>query len=140
MAVTGDPKWHERTPTLLAASVAALVAIGLVVWLTMTLVRQVNTPAPPPDYVTPSFSDDSGTSSATTTGSTSPNSSYVPPQTSDILGPETSETTTTTTTTTRERTRTERTRDNDDEDDEETTTTRRNRQNETRTLYPIPAP
>ena len=30
--------------------------------------------------------------------------------------------------------------DNDDEDDEETTTTRRNRQNETRTLYPIPAP
>ncbi|WP_304114067.1 hypothetical protein [Mycolicibacterium bacteremicum] len=139
--MTGDPKWHERTPTLLAASAAALLAIGLVVWLTMVVVRQVNAPAPPPEYVTPTFADESGQTS-TTTGSTSTIGSYVPPETSDILVPETTTSSETTTTrTTRERTRTERTRDRDDDDeDEETTTTRRPRQNETRTLYPNYSP
>lgn len=129
MAVTGDPKWHERTPTLLAASVAGLVAIGLVVWLSLFVVRQVNEPVPPPEYVTPTFADESSATS-TTTGSTSTTSSYVPPETSDILAP--SITSSSETTTTR---RTPRSRERD-EDEEETTTTRRHRQNETRTLYP----
>ncbi len=64
MAVTGDPKWHERTPTLLAASVAALAAIGLIVWLTMFVVRQATTTEPAPlEYMTP-FSDSSSTTDA----------------------------------------------------------------------------
>lgn len=140
--MTGDPKWHERTPTLLAASVAALTAIGLVVWLTMFVVRQVNTTEPAPlEYVAP-FVDGPSSTTSTTTGTTAGTSgatSTRPVETtdiSDVIGPSSSSETSSS-----ERpTRTPRSRANDDDDDEdETTTTRRRaRQNETRTLYPQP--
>lgn len=84
MAVTGDPKWHERTPTLLAASAAALAAIGLIVWLTMFVVRQVDTTEPAPlEYVAP-FSDSSSTVDDSST-TTSTITSTSPPETSDII-------------------------------------------------------
>lgn len=140
MAVTGDPKWHERTPTLLAASVAALAAISLIVWLTMVVVRQVNTTEPAPlEYVTPF--DDGSSSTATTTGSTpSTITSTRPVETtdiSDVIGPSSSSSSSPSRT--RTRTSTERTRPGDDDGEDETTTTRRRaRQNETRTLYPPP--
>ncbi|GAA2541758.1 hypothetical protein GCM10010409_15720 [Mycolicibacterium diernhoferi] len=136
MAVTGDPKWHERTPTLLAASVAALAAIGLIVWLTMVVVRQAGSTEPAPlEYVTP-FADTSSSSATTTTATTSVSTTTRPVETTDIsevIDPSASSTTSSTTT----RTRTSTTRA---EDAEETTTTtkRRARQNETRTLYPAP--
>ena len=140
MAVTGDPKWHERTPTLLAASVAALAAIGLIVWLTMVVVRQVNTPEPAPlEYVAP-FSDSSSTDLSPTT-TTSTITSTRAPETTDITDISTPSTSTTTSTTSSERptrTPTSRATDDDDEEDETTTTRRRARQNETRTLYPAP--
>ena len=138
MAVTGDPKWHERTPTLLAASVAALAAIGLIVWLTMVVVRQVNSTEPAPlEYVTP-FDDSSTSSVTTTTGTTSAATTTKPVETTDITevtDPSASSTTSPTTTRTRTRTATTRA---EDEDETTTTSKRRARQNETRTLYPAP--
>ncbi|MCV7044617.1 hypothetical protein H7J08_08015 [Mycobacterium frederiksbergense] len=138
VAVTGDPKWHERTPTLLAASVAALAAIGLVVWLTMFVVRQAGGTEPAPlEYVTP-FSDSSSSATiTTTTGTTSPTRPVETTDISDVIGPSSSSETSSSS----ERpTRTPRSRanDDDDDDDETTTTRRRARQNETRTLYPRP--
>jgi cytoskeletal protein RodZ len=140
VAVTGDPKWHERTPTLLAASVAALAAIGLIVWLTMFVVRQVDTTEPAPtEYMTPF--DDSSSSAAPTTGSTTSTiTSTKPVETtdiSDVIGPPSSSSSSSPSRT-RTRTSTERARPGDDEEDETTTTRRRARQNETRTLYPRP--
>lgn len=138
MAVTGDPKWHERTPTLLAASLAALAAIGLIVWLTMFLVRQASSTEPAPlEYVTP-FSDSSSGVTMTTPTTTGTTSSTKPVETtdiSDVIGPSSSSETSSS-----ERpTRTPRSRANDDDEEDETTTTRRRaRQNETRTLYPAP--
>ena len=141
MAVTGDPKWHERTPTLLAASVAALAAIGLIVWLTMVVVRQVNTTEPAPlEYVTP-FDDSSTRSATTTTGTTPATTTTKPVETTDITevtDPSASETTTTTTTT-RTRTRTSTARAEDGEE-QTTTSKRRARHNETRTVYLPPVP
>lgn len=134
MAVTGDPKWHERTPTLLAASVAALAAIGLIVWLTVVVVRQVGTTDPAPlEYVAP-FSDSSSADTSATTTSTITSTS--PPETSDIIDVITPSSTTSSS----ERpSRRPRAGTNDDDDEDETTTTRRRaRQNETRTLYPRP--
>lgn len=138
MAVTGDPKWHERTPTLLAASVAALAAIGLIVWLTMVVVRQVNSTEPAPlEYVTP-FEDGSTSSVTTTTGTTSAATTTKPVETTDITEmTDPSASSTTSSTTTRTRTRTSTTRA-EDEDETTTTSKRRARQNETRTLYPAP--
>lgn len=143
MAVTGDPKWHERTPTLLAASVAALAAIALIVWLTMFVVRQASTTEPAPlEYVTP-FSDSSSsapTTTPTTTGTTSGTRPVETTDISDVIGPSSSSETSSETSSSERPTRTPRSRANDDDDDEDETTTsrRRARQNETRTLYPQP--
>ncbi|MGA9376419.1 MAG: hypothetical protein WBV64_15610 [Mycobacterium sp.] len=136
--MTGDPKWHERTPTLLAASVAALAAIGLIVWLTIFVVRQFNTNEPAPtEYVAP-FEDSSSSTSTTTASTTTTVTSTRPVETtdiSDVIGPAPSSETSSS----EQPTRTPRSRANDDDAEDETTTTRRRaRHNETRTLYPAP--
>ena len=138
MAVTGDPKWHERTPTLLAASVAALAAIALIVWLTMFVVREATTTGPAPlEYVAP-FSDASSTTDAPST-TTSTITSTRPPETTDITDISTPSSSSETSTSERPpRTPRSRANDDDEEDDETTTSRRRARQNETRTLYPAP--
>ncbi|KRD06093.1 hypothetical protein ASE48_16075 [Mycobacterium sp. Root265] len=139
VAVTGDPKWHERTPTLLAASVAALAAIALIVWLTMFVVRQAGTTEPAPlEYVTPFSDSSSSTDSSSTTTSTI--TSTRPPETTDITDISAPSSSSETSSSSERPTRTPRSRanDDDDEEDETTTTRRRARQNETRTLYPQP--
>jgi cytoskeletal protein RodZ len=138
LAVTGDPKWHERTPTLLAASVAALAAIGLIVWLTTVVVRQVNTPAPAPtEYIAP-FVDNSGTSTSSSSEASSSTSSKPVETTdiSDVIGPPSSTSSSLTPPRTRKRTSTESPAPG--EDDQDSTTRRKPRYNETRTLYPQP--
>ncbi|MGB5112497.1 MAG: hypothetical protein WBO08_13135 [Mycobacterium sp.] len=138
--MTGDPKWHERTPTLLAASVAALAAIGLIVWLAIFVVRQFNTNEPAPtEYVAP-FGDSSSSTATPTDSTTTTVTSTRPVETtdiSDVIGPAPSSETSSS----EQPTRTPRSRANDDDEEEgdaTTTTRRRARQNETRTLYPAP--
>jgi hypothetical protein len=156
VAVTGDPKWHERTPTVVMVSLAALAAIGLIVWLTMFVLRQANTvDTAPLEFVTPVFSDTSTT--GTTTGTTTSTiTSTVAPETTEITDPSATDPSSTDPSSTdpattdpsveatepsessTERTTTERSRPSDTEDDDaDTTTRRRPRLNETRILNPI---
>ncbi|NIH93929.1 hypothetical protein [Mycolicibacterium fluoranthenivorans] len=131
--MTDERKWHERTSTLAAASLAALTAIALIVWGALFVSRQFNQPEQAPtEFVTPSFSDDSGRSTSAATTTTETITSTSPPATTDINDPDatTSSTTSSTTTTTTRRTTSQ------SRDDETTTSRRRPRFNETRTLSP----
>ncbi|WP_333563707.1 hypothetical protein [Mycolicibacterium sp. BiH015] len=131
-------EWHNKTSTLLGASVAGLLAIALVVVLISYVARQFSEPEQAPlNYIPPPASSASATRSATST-TTGTITSTSPPITSDINP---GETTTTSESTTRPSTRPPRTRETDaDEGDEgeedETTTRSRPRTNVTRTLYP----
>ena len=158
--VTGDRDddsdarpWHERTATVVGASIAGLVVIGILVLLVSYVSKQYNQPEPPPQY----FVDEpSGSSSAISSSSATTTTEIItstsPPVTTDINpGDETttsstdtsstatsstdtsgSETSTSTTTTTTTR------RPPETDDDGPTTTRNRPRLNETRTLYPRP--
>jgi type IV secretory pathway VirB10-like protein len=140
-----EPAWHERTSTLLAASVGAVAVIAVVYFLVSALVGDSDGPGPAQQYftdTTTSISRTPSTGSPTTTTGTMTSTS--PPMTTDINDPnappppptpgtETSGTETppsepSTTT------RTPRTTD----DDDPTSTRSRPRLNETRTLYPRP--
>jgi hypothetical protein len=139
-----EPAWHERTSTLLAASVGAVAVIAVVYFLISALVRDSDDPGPAQQYFTDTTTSGSRTpSSGTATTTTGTVTSTSPPMTTDIndpnapppptSGPPTSGTETSpgepSTTT-----RTPRTTD----DDDPTTTRSRPRLNETRTLYPRP--
>lgn len=129
-------EWHNQTSTLLGASVAGVLAIGLLVMLISYVAGQFSEPEQAPlNYIPPPRSSSvSATESATST-TTGTITSTSPPMTSDINPGET--TTTTTTPTTRPSTRPPRTRETDDNEGEEEETTRsRPRTNVTRTLYP----
>jgi hypothetical protein len=150
--VTGDRDdepdgrpWHERTSTVIGASVAALVAIGIVFLAVSYVSKRYNEPEQAPQY----FVDEpNGSSSAVTSSSATSTTEVItstsPPVTTDInpgdetttsstSGTDTSSSSTssgTTTPTTR--------RPPDTQDDGPSTTRNRPRLNETRTLYPRP--
>ncbi|MGE2729232.1 hypothetical protein ACQI4F_07135 [Mycolicibacterium vaccae] len=131
--------WHNRTSTLLAASVAALAAIAVVVSAVMYVTRQPE-PTRTPMYLTetsrsatPTVTTRS-TSRTTTTRSTRTS----PPQTTDIdpaLPTESVTESETETPTSTLQTRAPRTRE---EDDGTSTSRSRPRTNVTRTLSPAP--
>ncbi|MUL47780.1 hypothetical protein FZI85_26055 [Mycobacterium sp. CBMA293] len=91
--------WHERTPHVVGASIAALIAIALLYFAATWLTRHYNQPAPPP---VPVIVDNSTTphTAASTTSATTTSSSTTPPSTTDIDLPLTTDTTTSTTPTT----------------------------------------
>lgn len=134
--------WHNRTSTLLGASVAAIAAIALVVASIGYVARQFSeTDQAPINYVEPTFtsSTESGTSTETaiTTGTITSTS---PPMTSDINpGLTSSPTDSSQTSSQNPNFRPPRTRE-PGADDESTPRTTRNRPrtNVTRTLNPAP--
>ncbi|WP_319455722.1 MULTISPECIES: hypothetical protein [unclassified Mycobacterium] len=132
-----EPAWHERTSTLVGASAAALVVMALLYFITSTLVREFNDPAPTPQYfLDPGGSSSSFSRTGSSTSTTQTITSTSPPVTSDINNPgETTTSGTDTSTSPSESTSRilPRTRD-----DEPRTTRSRPRLNETRTLYPQP--
>jgi cytoskeletal protein RodZ len=94
-----EPPWHEHTPTVVGASVAALLAIAILYFLISTVARQFNEPDQAPSYyVDPGSSSSFSQTSATTTSETI--TSTVPPVTTEINPGDTSSTTPSTTTTT----------------------------------------
>lgn len=132
--------WHHSTAKVLGASVAGLAAIGLVVGGVLFVSRQADeTPQAPTNFVDPSFSATSDTSSSVPPTSSTPNRPSNP-QTTDIDLPPTSApppppppSSTSEESTSR---RTPTTRNNDDDDEDESTpssTRKRPRLNETRT-------
>lgn len=155
MPVTGDsdsgdsgrppePAWHERTPTLVAASVGALAVIAIVYFLVSTIAKEFGDPDPVQQY----FLEPSGTSSRTSltaTTTTQTVTSTRAPITTDInpgdetttSGTETTTSGTSGTETSETSTTTSRSPSSTTEDDDETTRSRP-RLNETRTLYPRP--
>ena len=134
-----DPEgrpWHERTSTVVGASVAGLAVIGILFLLASYIAREFNTPDQAPQYYIdePSRSSRVSTTSATTTTQTVTSTS--PPVTTDINpGDETTTSSSDTTTSTYPPT-TRRTSATDD--DGASTSRSRPRLNETRTLYPRP--
>jgi hypothetical protein len=93
-----EPPWHEHTPTVVGASVAALLALAILYFLISTVARQFNEPDQAPSYyVDPGSSSSSSRTSATTTTETI--TSTVPPVTTEINPGDTSSVSTTTTTT-----------------------------------------
>ncbi len=88
--------WHERTPHVVGASIAALTAIALLYFAGSWLTRHYNQPQPPP---VPVIVDDSGHSSTTAMTTTPSSTSYAstPPSTTDIDLPLPTDTTTTST-------------------------------------------
>ncbi|MEW5809667.1 MAG: hypothetical protein AB1925_09445 [Actinomycetota bacterium] len=126
--------WHNRTSTLLGASVAALAVIAVLLAAGLWVSRQFSEPEQAPlNFVEPTFSNSSAPTSSTPT-TTGTITSTSPPVTTDI-NPESTPPTTTDSETpsTRPSTRPPRTRD---EDADTTTTRKRPRTNVTRTLYP----
>ncbi|MDY6996751.1 MAG: hypothetical protein SW019_09155 [Actinomycetota bacterium] len=75
--------WHNRTSTLLGASVAALVVLAVLVWSISYVVRQAGEPEPAPtNFVEPTYSvTDRSVSTPTTTATITSTS---PPVTTDI--------------------------------------------------------
>jgi hypothetical protein len=136
----GEPAWHERTSTVVGASVGALAVIG-VLWFAISYVAGgSDAPSPaPPYYPDPS---ESGSVTATTTAtSTETITSTSPPMTTDINPGDTTSTTTsgtsgtsTDTTTSFNPSNLPHTKTPTTYDDGRT----RPRYNETRTLYPHP--
>jgi len=128
--------WHNRTSTLLGASVLALAVIAALIAGGLWLGRQFTEPEQAPlNYVDPTFSSASESASSTPT-TTETITSTSPPVTTDINPESTPPTTTESETPSTSRPpRTSRTRD-DDDDDDATTTRKRPRTNVTRTLYP----
>ncbi|WP_237570479.1 hypothetical protein [Mycolicibacterium lacusdiani] len=140
-----EPAWHERTSTLLAASVGAVAVIAVVYFLISALVRDSDDPGPAQQYFTDTTTSGSRTpSSGSATTTTGTVTSTSPPMTTDINDPNAPPTPPTSGTETSgtetspgepsTTTRTPRTTD----DDDPTTTRSRPRLNETRTLYPRP--
>lgn len=88
--------WHERTPHVVGASIAALIAIGLLYFAGAWLTRHYNQPQPAPVPVIVDSSTTQQTAASTTMSSTT-SSSTTPPSTTDIDLPSSTDTTTTST-------------------------------------------
>jgi cytoskeletal protein RodZ len=134
--------WYNRTPAVLAASVAGLAVIGIVIAAVTFVSRQVNEPEQAPlDFVQPSFSASASHSSSTPT-TTGTITSTSPPVTTDINGPSSttsSSSDTSSSTDTSTRTAWTKPYTPSSGDESATDTPRRGpRTNVTRTLYPQP--
>jgi hypothetical protein len=82
--------WHNRTPALVGASVAAIVVIGLLVMAGTFVARQFNQPDQAPiNFVPPSFSASATAAVSATPTTTATITSTSPPVTTDIDGPST---------------------------------------------------
>jgi cytoskeletal protein RodZ len=137
--------WHERTSTVIGASVAGLVVIGILFLVASYVTKQYDQPEQAPQYI---VDEPSGSSSATYSSSATSTTEIItstsPPVTTDINpGDETTTSSTSNTDTTSSGTSTSTTttttrRPPDTTDDGPTTTRNRPRLNETRTLYPRP--
>jgi cytoskeletal protein RodZ len=98
--------WHERTPLVLGASIAALLVIALLYFAVSFVDRNYNPPPrAPSQYIEPTDTTATATATASTAITTTPTiTSTVPPQTSEIDNPtsqtSSSDTSTTSTTTT----------------------------------------
>lgn len=132
--------WHNRTSTLLGASIAALALIAVLITSASWVSRQFNQPEQAPlNFVDPSFSSTGETTAPPTTTGTITSTS--PPMTTDINPESTTPTTSGSETSGSETpgpppsTRPPRTRE---DDGEPSTTRKRPRTNVTRTLYPVP--
>lgn len=142
----GGPAWHERTSTVVGASIAALAVLALL-WLVISYTTHAfNDPEPTSQYY-PEPSGSAGSTSTTTNTSTETITSTSPPVTTDIDPGDTSSTSSgsssgttsgTDTTTSFDPSNLPRTRRSTPNDDGDTTTRQRPRLNETRTLYPRP--
>lgn len=129
-----EPAWHERTSTVVGASLAGVVVLALLYFLISTFVREFDDPMPVQQYFLEPSTSGSVTRSGTSTTTSQTITSTVPPITSDINGPTNTTTSSTdTSSTSPTQRRPPRTRD-----DGPTTTRSRPRLNETRTLYPQP--
>lgn len=123
------PAWHERTPTVVGASIAALLALLLMYFAVSCVAQEYNSPNQGPQYYIDPGASSSRTS--TTTSTTSTITSTSPPVTTDINPNDTPTSTSDSSTggaTTRRRTTTT--------DDDSTTTSRRPRFNQTRPVFP----
>ncbi len=77
----GQP-WYNRTPTVVGASIAALVVGGILIVAAMTVARQFGEPEQAPiDFVEPTYS---ATASQSGTATTQTITSTSPPETTDI--------------------------------------------------------
>jgi hypothetical protein len=141
--VTGDldlddeksttPAWHERTPTLVGASVAALLALFIMYFAVSCVAQEFNTPNEGPQYFIDPGAPTSSDSYGSTTSGTSTSYSLIPPQTTDINPGSSTATTTTDTSSPRGDSTTTRRRPPSGDDD--TTTSRRPRFNQTRPVF-----
>jgi cytoskeletal protein RodZ len=134
--------WYNRTPAVVGASLAGLVAIGILIVAVTFVARQFNEPEQAPlNFVEPSFSATAPASSSTPT-TTATVTSTSPPVTTDIDGPSsTTSSSGTSSSDTPTTTRTDWTSPytHAGTDESTPTTTRRGpRTNVTRTLYPQP--
>jgi hypothetical protein len=128
------PSWHNSTPALAGASVAALAVIGLVVAAAVFITGQFNEPDHTPAQLVDSTANSTPTTATApgTPSTTETVTSTSPIVTTDINLP--SDTPTSSTDTTSSGTSSSRRPD----DSAPSTTHRRPRYNETRTLYPVP--
>lgn len=141
---TPSQPWHNRTPTVVGASVLALAVIGILV-LAITLVsREFSEPEQAPlNYIQPTYSATPTRSGAATTTQTITSTS--PPQTTEIGGPldpltptpSTTPSTTSSGETTSEAPAVEEPPQDGDEESTTRTTRRGPRTNVTRTLNPF---
>ena len=132
-----EPPWHERTSTLVGASVAALLALGILYFLISTVARQFNEPDPAPQYYVDPGGSSSLSRTATTTTTTETITSTVPPVTSDMNPGDTPSTTPSTDTSPNTNLPSTH-RSTPSNDDSPTSRSQRPRFNQTRTLYPRP--
>jgi hypothetical protein len=131
-----EPPWHERTPTVVGASIAALLALALLYFLISTVARQFNEPAQTPQYYLDPGDSSSSYRRSTTTTTTETITSTVPPITTEINPTDTSTSSSTDTSPNTNLPSTHRSTPSSG--DESTSTRSRPRFNETRTLYPRP--
>ncbi|BBY27704.1 hypothetical protein [Mycolicibacterium sediminis] len=136
-----EPAWHERTSTLLGASVGAVAVLGVLYLLISSLLTGSDDPDPAGQYfleptATTSRFSTSGSESTTTTQTITSTS---PPATTDINDPNAPTSTTSgTETTDSDFGDTPTSRSSRSTTGEDGPTSRRPRFNETRTLYPRP--
>lgn len=141
---SSETPWYNRTPNVIGASVAGIVAVAIIIAAVTFVARQFDEPDQAPlNFVDPSFSASASHSSTSTTTATITSTS--PPVTTDINGPSSttssSDTSSTSGTDTSGGPNTAWTRPYTPPSGEESTptTTRRGpRTNVTRTLYPQP--
>lgn len=136
----GQP-WHNRTPAVVGASLAALVVVGILIVAATAVARQFGEPVQAPiDFVEPTYS---ATASQSETGTTTQTiTSTSPPETTDINPSSTSGTSGSSTTPSSSESSTEpttaRTEDESVEDRPTRTSRQRPRTNVTRTFNPYP--